>query len=160
MTDLPNIQKRAKYNYVSSLSSRFAPEIGSKHIEDRRLRVFENWVLRRIFGSKRDEVTWWWRKLYNEDLHDLYSSPNIIRVIKSRRMGRAGYVKGRGEEHTGVWWVNIRERDRLEDPGVDGRIILRWIFGSTKGCMDWINVARNRNGWRALVNAEMNLRVP
>jgi hypothetical protein len=61
MTDLPNIQKTAKYNYVSSSCSRFALEIGSKHIEDRRLRMFEKWVLRRIFGSKRDEVTWWWR---------------------------------------------------------------------------------------------------
>jgi hypothetical protein len=60
MTNLPNIQKRAKYNYVSSSSSRFALEIGSKHTEDRRMRMFENWVLRRIFGSKRDEVTWWW----------------------------------------------------------------------------------------------------
>jgi hypothetical protein len=54
--------------------------------------VFENRVLRRIFGSKRDEVTGSWRKLHNEELHDLYSSPNIIRVIKSRRMESAGHV--------------------------------------------------------------------
>jgi len=54
--------------------------------EGRRLRVFENRVLRRIFGSKRDEVTGDWRNLYNEELNDLYSSPNIFRVIKSRRM--------------------------------------------------------------------------
>jgi hypothetical protein len=54
--------------------------------------VFENRVLRRIFGLKRDEVTGNWRKLHNEELHDLYSSPNIIRMIKSRRMKRAGYV--------------------------------------------------------------------
>jgi hypothetical protein len=72
MTDVPNIQKRAKYNYVSSLRSRFALKIGSKHTVDRRLRVFENWVLRRLFGLKRDEVTWGWRKLHNEELHDLY----------------------------------------------------------------------------------------
>jgi hypothetical protein len=104
MSDLPNIQKRAKYNYVSSLGSRFALEIGSKHIEDRRLRVFENWVLRRIFGPKRDEVTWGWRKLRNKDLHDLYSSPNMVRVIQSGRMGWAGCVKG---ERRGAYWVLV-----------------------------------------------------
>ena len=54
--------------------------------DERRLRVFENMVLRRIFGRRRDEVTWEWRKLHNEELNDLYSSPNIVRVIKSRRM--------------------------------------------------------------------------
>jgi len=60
--------------------------------EQRRLRVFENRVLRRIFGSKRDEVTGGWRKLHNEELSDLYSSPNFVRVIKSRRMRWAGHV--------------------------------------------------------------------
>jgi hypothetical protein len=54
--------------------------------EKRRLRVFENWVLRRVFGPKRDEVTGEWRKLYNEELNDLYSLPNIVRVVKLRRM--------------------------------------------------------------------------
>ena len=54
--------------------------------EERRLRLFENRVLRRIFGPKRDEVTGEWRKLYNEELNDLYSLPNIVRVVKSRRM--------------------------------------------------------------------------
>jgi len=69
--------------------------------KERRLRVFENRVLRRIFGHKRDEVTW--IKLHNEELNDLYSSPNIVRVIKSRRMRLAGHVAlvGRGEEPTG-----------------------------------------------------------
>ena len=70
--------------------------------------MFENRVLRRIFGPKRDEVTGKCRKLQNEELNDLYSSPNIIRVIKSRRMRKAGHVSvwGRGEAYTGFWWGN------------------------------------------------------
>jgi len=66
--------------------------------EKRRLRVFENRVLRGIFGSKRDEVTGEWRKLHNEELNDLYCSPNIVRVIKSSRMRWAGHVARMGEE--------------------------------------------------------------
>jgi len=66
--------------------------------EGRKLRVFENMVLRRIFGPKKDEVTWELRRLHNEELNDLYSSPNIVRVIKSRRMRWAGHVAHRGEE--------------------------------------------------------------
>jgi hypothetical protein len=95
--------------------------------EERRLRVFENRVLRRILGPKRDEVAGEWRKLHNEELNDLYCSPNIIWVIKSRRMGWAGHVAhvGRGEVHTEFWWANLRERDHLEDPGLDGRLILK-----------------------------------
>jgi len=96
--------------------------------EERRVKVFENRVLRIIFGPKRDEVIVEWRKLHNEELIDLYCSTNIVRVIKSRRMRRAGHVARMGERR-GVWWENLRERDHLEDPGVNGRIILRWIFG-------------------------------
>ena len=96
---------------------------------ERKLRVFENRVLRRIFRPKRDEVTGEWRKLHNEELYDMYS-PNIIRVMESRRIRWAGHVgrmtKGRG--YAGVWWDNLRESVHLEDPGVDERIILKWTF--------------------------------
>jgi hypothetical protein len=76
--------------------------------EERRLRVFENRVLRTIFGPKRDEVTGDWRKLHNEDLNDLYCSPNIVRVIKSRRMRWAGHVARMGERR-GVCRVLVGE---------------------------------------------------
>ena len=84
---------------------------------------------------ERDEVTGDWRKLHNEELSDLYSSPNVVRVIKLRRMRWAGHVARMGERK-GVyrfWWGNLRERDHLEDPGVDGKIILRWIFNVWDG---------------------------
>jgi hypothetical protein len=79
--------------------------------EKRRLRVFENRVLRRIFGTKREEVTGVWRKPHNEELHEPYSSPTIVRVIQSRRIRWTGHVArlGREEACTGVWWGNLRE---------------------------------------------------
>ena len=87
-------------------------------------------MLRRIVGSRRDEVTREWRKLYNEEPNNLYFSQNIIRVIKSRRMRWAGHVgrMGRGKAYTRFWWGNVGVGDHLEVLGVDGRIILRWIF--------------------------------
>ena len=74
--------------------------------EERKLRVFENMVLRRTFGPRRDEVTGEWRRLHNEELSDLYPSPNIVRVIKSRRMRWAGHVARMGEER-GAYWVLV-----------------------------------------------------
>jgi len=94
-----------------------------------RLRVFENMVLRRIFGPRTVEVTGEWRKLRNEELNGLYSSPNIFRVIKSRRMRWAEHVASMSEGKDVYSFLgNLRERDHLGDPGADGRIILRCIF--------------------------------
>jgi len=95
--------------------------------EERGLRVLENKALRRIFGPKRDKITREWRKLHNEELNDLYCSSITVRVIKSRRIRWAGQVAGMGREetYTKFWWGNLRERDHLGDPGVDGWIILR-----------------------------------
>jgi hypothetical protein len=124
--------------------------------------MFENRVLRRIFGPKREEDGSW-RKLHNDELHDLYSSPNIVRVIKSRRMrwarnvarmgkGRSVYriLVGRPEGKTPLgrprrrWEDNIKMD--LREVGIDG--------------VNWIQLAQDRVQWRACVNTVMNLRVP
>jgi len=123
----------------------------------------ENMVLRRLFGPRRDEVTGEWRRLHNEELNDLYSSPNIVRLITSRRMRWAGHVARMGEERgcEGFWWGNWREREPLGRPRrrcVDNiRTDLQEV-----GCgyMDWIGLAQDRYRWRTLVSAVMNLRVP
>ena len=97
--------------------------------EEHRLRVFENRVLRRIFGSKRDEVREEWKKINNEELNDLYSPSGIFWAIKWRRMRWAGHTASMGGGvYTGFWWGNVRGRDHLEDSNIDGRIILKWIF--------------------------------
>ena len=109
--------------------------------EERRARVFENRVLRRIFGPKRDGVTEEWRKLHNEELNDLYSSPNIVRLIKLRRMRWAGHV-ARMEEGRGVHKVLV---GKLEGKRPLGRPRRRWedniemdLQEVGRGCGDWI----------------------
>jgi hypothetical protein len=131
--------------------------------EEHRLRVFENRVLRRILGPKREEVTGVWRKLHNEELHGLYSSPSIVRVIKLRRMRWAGHVACMGEVR-GVY--NILA-GRLEERRPLGRHRHRWkdnismVLRETGfGDVDWIHWAQDRDRWWALVNTVMNLWVP
>jgi hypothetical protein len=104
--------------------------------EVHRLRVFENRVLRRIFGLKRDEVTGEWRKLHEEELRDLYFSPSIIRIIKSRRMRRAGHVARMGEK---------RNTYRLLVGKRGGWIILGWILERWVGVM-WTGLVWLRIG--------------
>jgi hypothetical protein len=82
--------------------------------------VFENRVLRGIFGPKRDEVTGEWRKLHNGEVHSLYSLPDIIRQVKSRRMRWAGHVARMEEGRNVFYWEGRKERDHLKDRGIDG----------------------------------------
>jgi len=96
-------------------------------MQEPRLRVFQNRRQRRILGPRSGEVTGDWRKLHNDELHNLYSSPNIIWLMKSRRMRCAGHVARMGKTR-GVYRGNLRETHLLENPGVDGSIILKWIF--------------------------------
>ena len=112
--------------------------------EERKLRVFENMVLRRIFGLRRDEVTGEWRRLHN-DLNDLYSSPNIVRVIKSRRTRWTGHVARMGEER-GVYRVLVGKPEGRRPPGRPRR---RWVDNIKMdlqevecGYMDWIGLAQ------------------
>jgi hypothetical protein len=128
--------------------------------EEHRLRVFENGVLRRIFGPKRDEVMGEWRKLHNEELHNLYSSPDIIRQVKSRRMRWAGHVAHMGEERI-VYWVLVGKPEGKRPLGrprcmwEDGiRMDLRKIG---LGGLDWIRLAQDMDRWREVVSAVMNL---
>jgi hypothetical protein len=133
------------------------------HIEGkRRLRDFESRVLRRILGSKRDEVTGDWRKVHNEERNELYSSSNIIPVIKGRIMGCAGHVARMGRR--GAYRIMV---GKPEGKKPLGRLRLEWEDGIKNdfqdvGCLDvdWIDLAQDRDRWRALVNVAMNFRVP
>jgi hypothetical protein len=117
-----------------------------------RLRVFEYRVLGRIFGPKRDEVTGEWRKLHSGELHNLHSSPDIIRQIKPRRMRWAGHVARMGEKCPRFWRETPKERDHLEDPVVDWTMGLKWILGRLVRWVEWIQLAQDRDRWRAVVN--------
>ena len=125
-------------------------------------KLFENMVLRRIFGPRRDEVTGEWRRLHYEELNDLYYSPNIVRVIKSRRIRWAEHVARMGEER-GAYRVLV---GKPEGKRPLGRPRCRWVDNirmelQEVGCayMDWIGLAQDRDRWRRLVSAVMNLRV-
>jgi hypothetical protein len=131
--------------------------------EERRLRVFESRVLRKIFKPKRDEVMGEWRKLHNEELRDLYSSPSIIRIMKSRRRRWAGHVARMGEKRNAYRLlvgkpVGQRPLGRPRRRWVDN---IRMELGEVGwGDVNWIGLAQDRNRWRALENLVLNLRVP
>jgi hypothetical protein len=129
--------------------------------EEHKLRVFENRVLRRVFEPKRDRVTGVWRKLHNEELHNLYSSPSIIRIIKSRRMRWAGHVAHMGEKRN-VYRLFVGKPEGRRPLGRPRR---RWIDNIKidlldMSVVDWISLAQDRYKWRALMNSVMNVWVP
>jgi hypothetical protein len=130
--------------------------------EERRLKVFENRVMRRILGPKRGEVTGKWRKLHNEELYAPYSSPNIIRAIKSRRLRLTGHVACMGERKCAcrVLLGKPEGRRPLERPRHRWEDTIKWIFERLGGGVDWIGLAQDKDSWRAVVNAVMNIRVP
>jgi hypothetical protein len=131
--------------------------------EERRLRVFENRVLRRVFGPKRIEVTGERRKLHNKELNDLYSLPNIVRGVKSRRMRWAGHVGRMGEER-GVHRVLVGKPEGKRPLGRPRRIwedhIRMDIQEVGEGSGDWMELAQDRDRWRALVSTMRDFRVP
>ena len=122
--------------------------------------MFGNMVLRGIFGAERDGVTGEWRKIHDEELNDLYCSPNTVRVVTSRRMRWAGHVARMGEERGG-YTVLVGKTERKRPLG---RPRHRWVDNirmdlQEVGCgyMDWIGLAQDRDGWRAFVTAVMNI---
>jgi hypothetical protein len=157
--------------------------------EEHRLRVFENRVLRRIFGPKRGEVTGEWRKLHNEKLRDLHSSPSVIRIIMSMRMRWAGHVARMGEKRN-AYRLFVGKPEGKRPLGSVARMgekrnAYRLLVGKLEGKrplgrprhrrvdyiwmdleevgwggVDWIDLAKDRDRWSALVNSVSNLRVP
>ena len=131
--------------------------------EERRLRVFETRVLRRVFGPKRDEVTGEWRKLHNKELNDLYSLPNIVRVVKSRRMRWAGHVACMGEDRV-VHRVLVGKPEGkrpLRKPGRRWEDNIKMDLQEVEGGRgDWMELAQDRDMWRALVGTVRDFRVP
>jgi hypothetical protein len=125
--------------------------------------VFENRVLRRIFGPKRDEVTGEWRKVHNEELHDLCSSPSIIKRTKASRMKWAGHVARLGEKRN-VYRLLVGKSEGSRPLGRPRR---RWVDNIRMdlvevgwGDVNWIGLAQDRDRWRALVNSVLDPWVP
>jgi hypothetical protein len=131
--------------------------------KEHRLRVFEDRVLRMMFGPKREEVTGERRKLHNEELQDLHSSPSIIRIMKARRMRWTGHETRMGANRNAYRFLV----GKLEGRRSLGRPRRRWLNNIKMdlvevgwGDVDWIGLAQNRDRWRALMNSVLNLRVP
>jgi hypothetical protein len=120
--------------------------------------VFESRVLRRIFGAKRDEGTREWRKPHNGELHDLYSSPSITRIIKPRRMRWAGHVT-RMRVKKNAYRLLVGKPEGKRPLGRPRRMWVDLVEVGW-GNVDWIGLAQDRDKWRALVNSVLNLRVP
>ena len=129
-------------------------------MEERRLRVFENRVLRRIFGPKRDEITGEWRRLHNKELYAVFFSPNIIRVIKSRRLRWAWHLACMEERCNRVLMGRPEGRRPLKRRMHIWECNIEIDLQEVGWSMDWIDVTQDRDRWRALVNTVLNLRVP